>query len=292
MKKQPQFLNIDPRIAADPSSRYLVIPVPYERTVSYGTGTAKGPAAILKASMEIEDFDEESKTAMDLDVRTLKPLSFKNLTQQQSMGLIRKTAGEGFKNRKFVLSIGGEHSITPPAVESAMRFCGVKSVLQFDAHTDLRDEFRGEALSHACAMRRCRDFGLKTVHVGIRSCSKGEYDYIRKGQISVFWANDIISSSDESWIDAVCRTLADPVYVSVDMDAFDPSLIPGTGTPEPGGLNWTHVIRLLKKVFSLHDVAGADIVETAPIPGTQVSEYTAARLGAKILFYHKLFSKK
>lgn len=281
------FLNIDKKTAADPSTPYVVLPVPYERTVSYGQGTADGPAAILQASREVEDFDEELKTPLGLAVQTLRPLAFKRCSDRKAMDVIRSAAAKELKRRRFLLTLGGEHSITPPLVDAAIRCRGVRSVLQLDAHADLRDEFRGTRLSHACALRRCRELGVRTVHVGVRSCSTTEQTYIRQGQIPVFWAAEILESQDDAWMNAVCRQLVDPVYVTVDIDAFDPGLVPGTGTPEPGGLSWRHVTGLLRKVFSTRTVLAADIVEVAPMPHTQVSEYVAARLGAKMLLYHR-----
>ena len=287
MSKSSHFLNIDARIAADPSAPYVVLPVPYERTVSYGHGTARGPDAILRASREVEDFDEELKIPMGLAVQTLRPLSFKRCTDSRAMDVIRTAAAKELKRKRFLLTLGGEHSITPPVVDAAIRNGGVRSVLQLDAHADLRDNFRGTLLSHACALRRCRELGVRTVHVGIRSCSTTEHTYVRQGQIPVFWAADILQEEDDAWIAAVCRQLESPVYVTVDIDVFEPALVPGTGTPEPGGLGWGQVTRLLRRVFAAHTVVAADVVEVAPIPHTQVSEYVAARLGAKMLLYHR-----
>ena len=283
----PFFLDIDPRIATDPDAPYCVLPLPYERTVSYGGGTGQGPAAILRASHEVEDFDELLKRPLDVAVQTLPPVPFEGSSEPEAMAAIEQAAAREMKRQRFVLALGGEHAVTPPLVKAACNAFGVKTVLQLDAHTDLRDAYGGSPHSHACAMRRCRDLGVNTVHVGIRSCSAAEYrEWIEPGRTTVFWAADIHTDTGSAWIDAVSAVLTGPVYCSIDIDVFDPSLVPGTGTPDPGGLTWQQVTRLIRAVVRRHNVVAADIVEIAPIAGSQVSEFVAARLGARLLMEH------
>lgn len=297
--KNKYFLDIDPETARDPTAPYAVLPLPYERTVTYGEGTAKGPAAILRASREIEDFDEELLVPMDIRVQTLPSPVFDNLSDEDTLAAIRNVAepvlreglpalpsGRGQAGR-FLLCFGGEHTITSALTAAAASVFGAVSVLHIDAHLDLRDRYEGTPFSHACVMRRVRDSGLSTVHVGVRSCSAGEYAYAEKERIPIFWARDIHPDVNSQWVDQVTEHLVGRVYVTVDIDALAPSLVPGTGTPEPGGLSWHHITGLLREVFRSREVVAADIVEVAPVRGSQVSEFVAARLGAKMLMYHK-----
>ena len=280
------FLSSDPALARDSAAPYAVLPIPYERTVSYGTGTSRGPAAILSASLQIEEFDEEFRAPFGLRVQTLPALGFAGLTEGEAMDRIYLAARRVLSRRRFLLSLGGEHTITGPLVAAARSVAGCRSVLQIDAHTDLRTEYTGTPFSHACVMRRVREMGVRTVGVGIRSVSPREHDYILAEQVPLFWARDIAEAHDESWIRRVVDLLDEPVYITVDVDGFDPSLMPGTGTPEPGGLSWYPVMRLLRSASEARRVIAADVVELAPIPGPAVSEFTAARLAARILSYH------
>jgi len=290
MKKQNHFLNIPAKATRDPKAPYAILPVPYEKTVSYGTGTARGPAAILHASQAVEDYDEELNVPVNLAVQTLKPPSFRRLTDSRALAAIKSAALPVMKDGRFLLSLGGEHTITGPLAAAAKEAFGKICILHIDAHLDLRDKFSGTRLSHGCVMRRAREMGISTVHVGIRSCCREEAAYIKKEDIPIFWAKDICKSSGTNWIKNVIRNLRGRVYLSVDIDGLDCALVQGTGTPEPGGMSWYQLIALIRQVMSKKQVIGADIVETAPMPGSQVSEFVAARLGLKILLYHKHFA--
>lgn len=289
---QPFFLDIAPKTARDPNAPYAVFPLPYERTVTYGTGTVKGPTAILCASHEIEDFDEELMVPMNLRVQTLQTPIFENLGDKDSLATIRDTASSVLREDRFLLSLGGEHTVTYPLTAAVKSVFEKISVLHIDAHLDLRDQYEGTPLSHACVMRRVRDIKLLTIHVGVRSCSADEYAYAEKEQIPIFWAKEIHLDVNSQWVNRVITQLTAKVYVTVDIDALDPSLVPGTGTPEPGGLYWRQITGLLREVFRVREVIAADIVEVAPIPGSHVSEFVAARLGAKMLMYHKHREKR
>lgn len=286
-KRHPFFLNIAPAAARDPRAPYAVLPLPYERTVSFGTGTARGPAAILRASREIEDFDEELRIPTALRVQTLPRPRWAGLSAVRALATIRRAAEPALRQGRFLLSLGGEHTITAPLVEAGRAVHGRLGVLQVDAHTDLRDAYRGTRLSHACVMRRVREMGVSTVHAGIRSCCREEYDLVRKRNIPVFWAADIARDNRNRWIRRAVDALPRKVYVTVDVDGLDPAVAPGTGTPEPGGLSWNQVTGLLREVFRRREVVAADIVEVAPIPGSYLTEFVAARLGARMLVYHR-----
>lgn len=287
MRNKPFFLDISPKIANDPTAPYAVLPLPYERNVTYGAGAAKGPSAILRAGHEIEDFDEELMIPMDLRVQTLSPPMFDDLNDKDALSVIRDVVEPVLREGRFLLSFGGEHTVTSALTAAAKSVFGPVSVLHIDAHLDLRDSYDQTPFSHACVMKRVRDMGMSTVHVGVRSCSADEYAYVGNERIPVFWAKDIVSDSDCGWIDRIAEQLTGKVYITLDVDAMDPSLVPGTGTPEPGGLDWRHITGLLREIFRNSEVVAADIVEVAPIPGSQVSEFVAARLGAKMLMYHK-----
>lgn len=280
------FLDIDPDVAKDPTAPYAVLPVPYEQTVTYGQGTAAGPDAILEASFQIEDFDEELRIPMGLRVQTLPSLDFVDLSEAQSIEKIRVAAESVVSSKRFLMAFGGEHTISVPIVTAVKSVYDRISVLQLDAHTDLRTQYDGTEFSHACVMRRIREMQVPTVHVGVRSISVEEYEYVQSEHVPIFWASEM-QPPDTAWIDHVVDVLADPVYVTVDIDCLDPSLAPGTGTPEPGGPGWREATALLRKVFASRQVVAADIVETSPIPGSQVTQFTAARLAAKMLMYHK-----
>ncbi|MGI6087170.1 MAG: agmatinase [Kiritimatiellia bacterium] len=271
---------------------YVVLPVPYERSVSFGRGTGAAPAAILAASTQLELFDEELLLAPNLTVRTLPAPDCRSGDTTQIMARIEAAAAPVLAAGRFLLAIGGEHSITAPLVTAAAKMHPDMSVLHLDAHLDLRNQYQGDPLSHACAMRRVMDLSVPIVHVGIRSLCEEEYKLVNQRRLPVFWWRDLATADGDAWIKAVMDRLSDRIYISLDIDVLEPGLMPGTGTPEPGGLTWLELTHLLRQVCRRHTVIAADIVETAPIPGSQVSEYTAARLAAKLMTYHKHEGRK
>jgi agmatinase len=279
----PHFLDIPAEVAADPSCPCAVLPVPYERTTTFGKGTAAGPDAILRASHETEDFDDELRVPLDLKVQTLPVPHIGDAADEQALSFIRAAAADVFAKQRFLLALGGEHTITSPLVAAATNVFEPLTVLCLDAHLDLRDTYQDSPRSHACALRRVRDQGVRTVHAGVRSSSAAEYAYACEHDVPVIWARD--RGARDALARDVLRHLEDPVYISIDVDVFDPSLVPGTGTPEPGGLTWDQVTGLLRQVFRRCTVIGADIVELAPVPGSVVSEFVAAKLGQKLLTY-------
>lgn len=286
MPKYRFFENWPGRID-DPAAPYAVMPVPYERSTSFLKGTARAPGAILKASEQIELFDEELLDRVEPGVLTLPEPRCRAGTEQEALDSIRLSATEALaRGKRFLMALGGEHSITAPLVGACNAAHGGISVLHLDAHLDLRDTYNDSRLSHACVMRRVAELNVPVTHVGIRSLCEEEYDLVRAGDVMLFWARAIAESTDDSWMDAVVQTLGSRVYVTIDCDCFDPSVIPGTGTPEPGGLSWRQATGLLRRVCSARKVVSADIVELVPVPGCVASEYAAARLAAKIINYH------
>lgn len=286
--RTPHFLECEPGASGGPDAPYAVLPAPYERTVSYGRGTGGAPAAILGASAQIEWFDEELLTAPCLRVQTLPAVDCREGDDEAVLERIARAAEPEMRRGRFVLALGGEHTISAPLVRAAAAATGPLSVLHVDSHLDLRDRFRGAFWSHACVMRRILDAGVPVVSVGIRSLCEEEYTLVRERRLAVCFAAEIAAATNEAWIEAVLARLAQRVYVTIDADGLDPSVMPGTGTPEPGGLTWRQITRLLRRVCAVKTVVAADLVEVAPIPGSVVSEYTAARLATKLLTYHAL----
>ncbi len=290
--RMPHFLEYDPESTGNPDAPYAVLPVPYERTVSFGRGTANAPRAILDASKEIERFDEELLLAPGLRVQTLPEIDCRHDSEEKTLAALLEAARAVTARHRFLMTFGGEHTITAPLVDAARASWDSLCVLHIDAHLDLRDEFRGSRLSHACVMRRVLELDVPAVHVGIRSLCEEEYRLVVERDISVFWARDIVGTGDDSWIEKIVARLARHVYISLDADGLDPAVMPGTGTPEPGGLSWHAITSLLRRVCAERTVVAADLVEVAPIPGTPVCEYTAARLAAKLMTYHVLHSDR
>ncbi len=287
----PHFLEYDPIYSHNPRAPYVVLPAPYERTVSFGRGTACAPDAIIEASTHIEPFDEELFQPLDLGVQTLPDADCRRGTDLQALEAIRRAAATAMQRGQFLLTLGGEHTITAPLVAAAKARHGNLTVLHFDAHLDLRDIYTGTRLSHGCVMRRIMELGAPIVSVGIRSVCAEEYQLVKRHKLPVFWARNIVQARSENWIKDVLALLGKKVYISFDIDCLDPSVMPGTGTPEPGGLGWYPVCRLLRRVCALRQVVAADLVEVAPVPGTPACEYTAARLATKIMLYHRIGKK-
>jgi len=279
----PNFLDLEESVARDPSAPAAVLPVPYERTVCFGRGTARGPAAILQASTQVELFDEELLREPAWRIQTLAPVELGRAAGEDAMQRIHAAAAPVFAAGRFLLGLGGEHSITPALVQAAAEGPGTVDVLMLDAHADLRESYQGTPYSHACAGRRLVERGVGTVWVGVRSFSREEYEFARDRRLTLLRARDMHGRTVEQFMPLVLDALGERVYLSIDVDVFDPSLVPGTGTPEPGGLDWYTVVEIIRVVCREKSVVGADIVELAPVAGSHVSEFVAARLAAKLL---------
>lgn len=258
-----------------------MIPVPYEATTSYGKGTKGGPAAIISASKHVETFDEELCSEPYLaGIHTLPPIkaSKRGLVMKAVSASISKAALQG----KVPIMLGGEHSISPFALAALKKQFNDISVLQIDAHTDLRDSYEGSRWSHATAARRILDI-CPAVQVGIRNISADEWDFAEgTGQIKKIHFADKFGPAQ---IKKIVGQLSGHVYVTIDVDGLDPSIMPSTGTPEPGGLLWGDVTALLKAVSIKKRVVGFDIVELSPIKGVHAPDFTAAKLVYKLIGY-------
>jgi agmatinase len=280
----PTFLGLEPRYTDYASARFAVLPVPYEATVSYRGGTRYAPKAILDASEQVELFDEElNGEFFRCGIATADPLASDQSGPAAMQERVYRAARRVVRGGKFLLTLGGEHGITPALVRAAAGSSRTLSVLQIDAHADLRDRYGNTPFSHASAMRRTLEYADTLVGVGIRNWSREEHRFMRQAGLQPVTARECHES--DRWLDRVLDTLGDTVYVTIDIDGFDPSVAPGTGTPEPGGLDWYQVTGLLRLLAAEKTIVAADIVEVAPIPGQVVTEFLAARLAYKLIAY-------
>jgi len=266
-------------------ARVMVLPIYYEMAPSYGRGAGQGPYHLLNASVELECLDEE--TLVDwrkLGIHTLPGLA-PTKDPARAVEEISETAGRHLSSGKFLLSIGGDHAITIGLSRAAAeKYPGI-GILQIDAHLDLRNQWNGSPYNHACVMRRIGDdLKLPFVQVGIRSFCPEELDYIKTHHLYPFYAHNL-NPADDSWMDDVVYALPDNVYLTIDLDGLDPGIMPGTGTPVPGGLTYRQVVELIKRVGKEKNMVAADINELAKIDGSVVSEFTAAKLATKLFVY-------
>jgi len=286
------FLGIEKEFSSFENSKITVLSCPYEKTTSYGKGTAKGPAAILKASHFVEFFDEETKKEVCFEhgIAALKPLSFGKLTGRKALDLIYKNVKALIDAGKFVVTLGGEHSISTAPVkahfDSFSKSEGGFSLLHFDAHSDLRVEYEGSKYSHASFAARAAEFTTDITQVGIRAQCKEEYEFIKQKGINTFYAYQMRNEGFDYLLrEKIIDTLNKNVYITFDVDYFDPSIMPSTGTPEPNGFYWDETMSLLKDVCEKRNVLGFDVVELAPRKDYTFPDFLTAKLVYKILNY-------
>jgi len=265
----------------------VIVPFGLEKTTTFGKGTALGPQRIIEVSPNLEYFDEElgKDVCKFINISTLREPKIES-DHQTAISQLEKIIDEIYKLGKFPLIFGGEHSLTLGPVRSALKKFPNLSVLQFDAHADLRDEYEGTIYNHASVMRQCLKLnGLNLVQVGVRNISTdtNEFGFWKENQtrIKTFWTKDMADWKIKDIVDS----LKENVYLTFDLDAFDSGLMPATGTPEPGGLNWYQATEILKAVASKKKIVGADIAELSPIPGFLAPDFVAAKLAYKIIGY-------
>ncbi len=274
------FGGLPPEYSGAAGSRVVIVPVPYDGTSTWIKGADKGPAAILSASANMELYDIETDSQPYLDGIFTDEAVTEDRCPEAMVEAVRHRVQGHLANRKLTVVVGGEHSVSVGAVQAyADRYPGL-SVLQLDAHTDLRDEYEGSQYNHACVMARVREL-CPIVQVGIRSMDISEKPALTKDR--VFFAHEIHDSL--TWIDRVVAQLTEQVYLTIDLDAFDPSIMPSTGTPEPGGLGWYQVLTLLKAVCRRRTVVGFDVVELCPVKTNWAPDFLAAKLIYRILSY-------
>lgn len=267
------------------TAQILVLPIAYEGTVSFGTGTGAGAMAIIDASRYMEHYEEETDAEVyKIGIHTLEEFAPRE-TPEAMMDSLYEHSKELLKTDKFLCMLGGEHSVSAPIIRAHAEKYHNLSVLQIDAHADLRDEYDGTKHSHASIMARVvKDLRIPSVQVGIRSISADEARAIDAGlPTKIFWAKDIVGRTD--WIDAAIDGLTENVYLTIDIDGLDPSLVPTTGTPEPGGLGWYETLYLIRKLAKKRRVVGMDLVEFSKTENSDAPAFLCAKLVYKSLAY-------
>ncbi len=258
----------------------VVVPVPFDLTTSWLPGTRRGPKALIEASGYVELYDIETKSEVYLrGIFTDKDVEAKSTEELNKK--VHECVAAHLAAGKFVVTLGGEHSISYGAAQAHIDKFPKLSILHLDAHTDRREEFEGDPFSHACTLRRISELNDDIVSVGIRSLDVSELQYLDKKK--VFYAENIFHSMD--WIKDVVKLLQPNVYLTLDLDVFDPAIMPSTGTPEPGGLTWYQVLQLLREVTKARRLVGCDLVELSPSAHNKAPDFLAAKLVYKILSY-------
>ena len=278
------FLGIDNKFSIN--EKAIVIPFGLEKTVSYGSGTKDGPKEIIKASHQVELYDEEfnCEPFKKIGIKTIKPFKI-NKNIKIALNQISKLNERILSKKKFPLTLGGEHSITPGCIKPFVKKFNKILILHFDAHADLRNSYNNQKFSHASAIRRCLDHkNVSLVSFGIRNISKEEVPYLKKNsnRIEIFWAKDKKKWNLKKFKKIISNKI---VYLTFDVDGFDSSLMPATGTPEPGGLFWDETLEIIKIAAKNSNIVGADINELAPIKGFNSYNFLVAKLAYKILSY-------
>ncbi len=288
LSKKNNFLGLEKKYSSYENSKIVILQAPLEKTVSYGKGTVNGPKEILKASHYVEFFDEELKKELCFEegICTLEEIPLKKLSAKKAIDKIYREVKKQIDAGKFVVTLGGEHSLSAAPIKAHFEKYKNLTILQFDAHSDLRDSYEGSKYSHASVMARIAEFTKKIVQVGIRAQCTEEYIFIKKNKIKTFFMRDIRSNKyGKNWQKKIVDALSENVYITFDVDGFDPSVIAATGTPEPGGLFWDETMNLLKQIGKNKNIVGFDVVELAPSEYDSVSNFTTAKLVYKILNY-------
>ena len=284
LSQRKGFLGYDAKQKSD--HKVVVVPFGLEKTVSYGGGTKNGPKEIIKASHQVELFDEElnKEPYKEIGIKTLKPFLIKKEIKS-ALNQLTKINEKILLKDKFPMILGGEHSLTVGSIKPFVKKYDEIILLHFDAHADLRESYNGEKYSHASAIKRCLDFkNVKVVSFGIRNLSQSEMNFYKnnKNRIEIFWGKD-----KKNWNLSLINKFFEnkTSYITFDVDGFDASIMPATGTPEPGGLLWEDVLPIIKKVCQISNVVGADINELAPIKNFDSYNFLVAKLAYKILGY-------
>jgi agmatinase len=284
------FLGLPDELSSYAGSRCAILPVPFERTVSYGSGTADGPAAILTASGYVETWDEElGCDPSEGGIHTLPACDPTTADLAAALAEIEHEAKRHLAAGKFLVTLGGEHSLSAAPARAARAVAGRDiGVVQFDAHADLRDEYEGTPYSHACVMRRLVEDGFPTLAYGIRSLSAPEAALVEERSLPVIWAHQMARdpAGSRRRFEAELARLPQEIYLTFDIDYFDPALVPATGTPEPGGGTWYPTLELLRLLFATKTVLAMDVVELAPTPSHPASDFLTAKLVYKCIGYH------
>jgi agmatinase len=289
-----EFLGVPADLKPNRTPSAAILPIPYDLTTSYQPGARRGPLAILEASTHLETFDEEllRETWEEVGIETLAPIVPDTAGPAATLERIESVAGEVVTGRRFLVGLGGEHSVSAPLVRAVRTRHPELGVLQLDAHADLRESFEGSPHNHACVMHRVLDEGIPLAQVGVRSLTGEERALIGARSICTVYAPEAVDAPVASWMGRVLAALPEEVYVTVDLDVFDPAVMPATGTPEPGGLDWYRVLAVLREVARHRRIVGFDVVELAPIAGNVAPDFLAAKLVYRLLGYAFLLTRE
>lgn len=281
----PYNFGAIPRELSDyKKSKVVILPVPYDATTSYKSGTRDGPQAIINASRNMELFDEESSIKIsDIGICTLDELDVV-IHPEKMVERVYETCRQLIEDNKKIIMLGGEHSLSSAPVRALKEKYPNLSALHIDAHSDMAYENAGSMHDHGCVARRISEI-CPLVQVGIRSIAPEDIEYAKEKGIRIFYAMEIATAKDDSWMDEVTSGLTDDVYITFDLDALDISIMPSTGTPEPGGLQWYQTLKLLKKLGEKKNILGMDFMELRPLPDNVAPDFAAAKLIKKSMAY-------
>lgn len=275
------FLGLPPELSNYKNSKAVILPIAYDSTTSYRAGAREAPAAIIQSSRYQEFYDPQLKKDFTLvGIATLPVLSPVMSGPEHMIQKVYEATKRLLKDNKFIVMLGGEHSLTAGTVKAYHEKYPRMGVLQIDAHLDLRAEYDGTPFNHACAMRRIIDL-VPVVQVGIRSVSEEEAEFVAERRLKPYYAWQL--HKDRQWKKKVTKELPEEVYITIDLDGFDPSIMPAVGTPEPDGLLWHDVMELLSLIAAEHKIVGCDVVELCPIPGFVAPDYLASKLVSKLI---------
>lgn len=286
------FLGLPPEASGYENSKIVILSAPYEKTTSYGGGTAKAPAAIIKASQYVEFLDDEffQELCFKQGIATLPPINYGKISGKASLKILQKAVEAEIAAGKFVVILGGEHTISTAPISAHYKAYPNMSLLHFDAHSDLRESYSGTPYSHACFMMRVADeveFPMnRLVQVGIRAQCKEEYEFTKKSGIHTFYASNIRKGlHGKNWQESIANTLpTNEVYITFDVDYFDPAIMPTTGTPEPDGFLWNETMEIFRQLRKAgKKIIGFDVVELAPYPKQPHATYLVAKLVYRML---------
>lgn len=280
------YLALEEEYSSFKKSKAVILQAPYDKTTTYIHGAVNGPAAIIDASRYMERFDDElNQETFRMGIHTMEPLAIQDLSPEDMVDKIYVQTLELLKANKFPVILGGEHTVSVGAVKAFKEIYPAVSVLQLDAHYDLRDIYFGSKLNHGCVARRISEI-CPIVQTGTRSMSKEDKEYLSgaaNGRVKAISVYDILEMP--MWKDAISNALSESVYITIDLDVFDPALVPATGTPEPGGFGWYETLSLLREITKDKKVVGFDVVELCPVKDNIISDFLAAKLIYRLLGY-------
>ena len=282
MKTPNNFLGLEPRYAKYQTANAVILPLPYEASTSYHQGARQGPRAMIRASQQVEFYDEElNLEPYTIGIAMAAAPAFSRATPRRAVDRIAKACGKLFDDGKFVVGLGGEHTVTVGMHQAIVERVPDVWVVQLDAHSDLRQEYQGSPLSHACVMARVTELS-PAIMLGIRSGIMGERESL-KAPSQLLYACEMRQNAH--WQEEVFSRLGKNVYLTIDLDFFNPAEMPSVGTPEPGGFGWYETLDFLRRLFANHNVVACDIVELCPITGMVAPDFFAARLAYKLIAY-------